>query len=239
MKLSDIKVLYITSIDVGIKNFAHYTERASTKSLVRLNNMYKTLPSKSKRRVKGKMNDDIDNILKKMYKTSKSVNIETHDFCPEEKNPNLTNEIRKSLISYLDDRKNIWKKSHVILIEQQYFSTFTPKGRRNKSSEANVKAIKMGEDTLMWFLINYPDKEIVYFGSMFKTQILGAPDSLSKSQRKKWSVDKTKEIGELREDQVIEVYFLDCKKKKRKADDGADGCTMCQAYKFRTFIGEF
>lgn len=227
------------SIDIGIKNFGVFIERIKKSSLDSLRERYRKLPKEKRRRTKGKMYKEITDILNTMYEESETLYMDVLNFSPTTKRPDLTKEIRLELISYLDSRKSYWDKADVIIIEQQYFSTFTPKGKRNKSTHANIKAIKFGEDTFMWFLIHYPYKEIVYFGAMFKTQILGASPTLTKPQRKRWSNEKTKEIAELRDDKVIKEFLRDCKKKKRKTDDGCDGCTTCQAYKYRTYIAKF
>jgi hypothetical protein len=232
-------MVVFVSIDIGIRNFGVYVERTSELALKNLREKYRKIPKEKQRKTRGKMSPEIHQILDEMYKKSKAIHMDVLNFSPDKKQPALTKEIRLELISYLNSNKEIWDKADTIIIEQQYFSTFTPKGKRNKSTTANVKAIKFGEDTFMWFLINYPYKEIVYFGSMFKTQILGAPPTLTKPQRKKWCDTKTREIAEMRDDTVIQDFLKECKRKKRKTDDGSDGCATCQAYKYRTFIAKF
>ena len=96
----------------------------------------------------------------------------------------------------------MWSTCDIIVIEQQYFNTFS--GRRKKSGNgANIDAIKLAELTFGWFLDRFPNKEITYFGSQFKTQILGAPTDQNKLQRKKWSVEKGFEIYTLRDDEEM------------------------------------
>ena len=130
-----------------------------------------------------------------------------------------------------------------------------------------MDAIKIAECVMTWFLTNYPDKEIMYFGSQNKTQILGAPYSMTKIQRKKWAEEKVREIYTLREDksmidlfnlkdtifrkrlnseekimEYINMYSKDNSKdvrEKQKLDDIGDVCIQCQAYKFKKFVACF
>jgi hypothetical protein len=148
-------------------------------------------------------------------------------------------DVRRALFSHLEKFRSLWDICNVFVIEQQYFNTFTPKGRKTRGTEANVKAIKIAEGVLAWFLINYPEREIEYFGSQYKTQMLGAPDKLNKPQRKKWSVEKTiTDFERLGKDKELE-HLRKRKKQKQKLDDMCDAYVQCQAYKFRFLIGEF
>ena len=106
-------------------------------------------------------------------------------------------------------------------------------------STANVDAIKIGEMVMTWFLINYSDREIMSFGAQFKTQMLGAPGSLTKHQRKKWAIEKAKEIFEQRGDEEALEMMTKGKKAGQKQDDVADACVQCQAFKFRHMVGLF
>lgn len=132
----------------------------------------------------------------------------------------------------------LWDTCNIIVIEQQYFNISG--GRQTKGSGANIDAIKLGECCLNWFLDKYyPFKEILYFSSMFKTHILGAPEKLTKPQRKKWSIEKGTEIFKLRNDEEgLEILNSkkDYKGKKQKQDDVFDCVIMTQAYKFRKMI---
>lgn len=235
----DMEFLTLTLFDIGTKNLAVYSEHADIDVLKKLRKEYQALPKSHKRRVKGQMNSDIKRILREIYKSSKAVHMNTTDLMPGVKNPDYTVEVRLKLIEFLESNRNLWAKSDIIVLEQQYYCSFTPKGKKGKGTEANVKAIKAAEGIFMWFLINYPGKEIEYFGSTYKTQMLGAPDSLTKSQRKRWSDEKAKEIAVLRGDEVMEQFFETFKQKKKKTDDGSDACTMGQAYKFRRFVADF
>jgi len=200
----------IASFDIGKKNFSQYAQDTDLDLIIKLQNKYKSLPKNKQRRVKGDMNSDIEDILKQIYLAGTQIHMGVYDFRLHKDSDKLDMPTRKNLLIHLNRYRRLWKTCDVIVIEQQYYRTFNPKKKgRNKGTEANVDAIKIGEATLMWFLDKYPQKEIMYFGSQFKTQILGAPWGLTKSQRKNWAIEKTREIANLRNDtEMIEIFNL-------------------------------
>lgn len=225
----------IASFDVGTKCFAHYVEDYYLKDIEKLARLYSSLPRKNKRRVKGYMCPQIIKIQNRMFAKSKTVAAGVFDIRSKESPDVVDLETRKNLFAHMEKHRKLWDLCSTFLIEQQYFNTFTfRRGRtiKTKGGEGNIKAIKIGEDLLAWLLINYPDREIVVFGSQFKTQILGAGDGLTKYQRKKWSVQKAQDIF-FRRDETDPLEDL------KKKDDVADACVQCQAYKFRALIAKF
>jgi hypothetical protein len=181
--------------------------------------------------------------------------------------------VRKNLISHLERFTHLWNDCDGVIIEQQYFATFNQRGGRGSKTEANIDAIKIAEGTLIWFMSNYPTTEIMYFGSTYKTQMLGAP-ILKENERKKWAIEKAKEIYKERGDEnAIALYDLSITVKgkrmnseekiqgfinsftgegedirdlgekviryKQKLCDISDAMLQLQAFKFRTFVGEF
>ena len=126
---------------------------------------------------------------------------------------------------------------------------------RSKGGGANMDMIRLGEACYSWFIDHYyPGIDIGYFGSKYKTQILGAPQTITKIKRsgpnkgqevtekmkkydrKKWSVEKCFEILELRKDQDgIDLLGL-TKRGKQKLDDIADCVTMTQAFKYKELV---
>jgi hypothetical protein len=232
--------IVIASFDVGRKNFAQYVEKVPVKKIRQLRSEYASLPYQERRRVKGYMSKCMEKILNDVTNCGERLEMGVYDLCTtSDPDPPYDMGTRWSLVRHLESFRHIWDQCDVFLIEQQYFSTFTPKGRKQKGTEANVKAIKVGEGVLMWFMIHYPDREVLYFGSQFKTQILGAPASLTKSQRKSWSIKKAKEIFEKRGDADALEQFRKTKKSGQKLDDVSDALTQCQAYKFRCLVAEF
>lgn len=233
------KYIRIASFDIGKKNFAFYVEDSLISVLEKLKEEYRSLPNKFQRRVKGPMNPMVNDILEKLFKGSKRITESVSDLRFDEESDNLDIETRKNLIEHLNFNKKLWETCDIFVIEQQYFNVFTGRGKKKSGNGANVDAIKLGEIVMTWFLINFPDKIIVSFGAQFKTQILGAPENLTKLQRKKWATEKAKEILSLRGDSEIEEIFKEYKYRKQKIDDICDCIVECQAYKFRNLIGEF
>lgn len=263
----------LASFDIGKKNFAQYVEECDVKTLYALRDRYRALPKIKQRRVKGKMNDDIENILREVCLGGTRVHLGVYDFREDKESDDLDMNVRKNLIKHLEKHIWLWNKCDGFIIEQQFFAKFKQTGGRGPKTQANIDAIKIAEGTLMWFLSNYPMKEVMYFSSTFKTQMLGAPQ-LKETGRKKWAIEKAKEIYEERRDEnAIALYDLSIIVKgkrmnneekiqgyldrfhgegkdirevgekviryKQKLCDISDAMLQLQAFKYRTFIGEF
>lgn len=209
----------IASFDIGRKNFAQYIEDIDMNELESLSNVYFNLDKPLRRRTKGPMNSHISEILKKCYKCGQRVSIGVYDISdPDSDRYSIF--ARDKLIEHLENFKDVWNTCDQFIIELQYFATYTGKGKKS-GSEANVDAIKISEGVFMWFKINYPDKLIDFFPSTNKTQILGAPNSLSKPHRKRWVEEKSRNIFELRNDNdMLELFYFKDKifRKRMKTD---------------------
>ena len=209
-------MLRIASFDIGKKNFAQSVEECSQSKLESLRMKYLSLPKKMQRRVKGRMNSEIEKILKEMYLDSKRISTGVFDLRHDQESNTLDIPTRRNLINHLSKFEQLWATCDIFIIEQQYFNTYNPRGRKKSGTGANVDAIKIGEAVMTWFLDNFPFKQVMYFGSQYKTQMLGAQVGLNKTERKKWAVDKALEIYTLRKDEgVIELYRL-AERVKRK-----------------------
>jgi hypothetical protein len=227
--------------DIGKVNFAFYIENTNLTKLEKLRSKYNSLPKKLKRRIKGPMNKDIESILLQLFKCGKSDMFRVYDIRHDKESKKLDNPTRHNLGKLLDKYRYIWDTCDAIVLEKQYFN---PGPRRKKTSNGdcfgvNMDALKIAECCLFWFSNNYPDKIVVEFNASFKTQCLGAPDKLTKPQRKKWSIQKGKEILILRKEEyfIEEMNLLkNAKGKKQKLDDMLDCLAMAQAWLFRTFI---
>lgn len=237
-------IIRIASIDIGRCNFAQYIEDFEATKMKELEVRYKKLPKSQQRRVGGHMNDSIAKILEEITLCGKRVQTGVYDFTDEknieEKNEKskdgkniekegLTTEIRLNLLKHLHKFDELWRSCDIFVIEQQFFNTptFVKKGtKRGPSSGANVNAIKMAEAVFMWFLDKYPFKVIEYFGSQYKTQIFGAPWKMSKSERKRWAIEKSFQIHTLRNDEdMINLYNLSeaAKRKQFKVRQNKNG----------------
>lgn len=200
----------LASIDIGKVNFAQYVEDFDPEELKVLAEEYDRLAPKLRRRVKGPMNDSIQDILDRVYNIGKRVNIGVFDLRADKSSDKLDKETRKNLEKHLKSYWDLWESCDDIIIEQQFFKTYGIKGKSKGGSEANVDAIKLGECTYFWFITQFPDKNIQYFPSMNKTQILGAPEGMTKHQRKeKWAPDLLKKIVTIRDDvDLLNIFRL-------------------------------
>lgn len=232
----------IASIDIGRCNFAQYVEDFSSTEIVKLEERYKKLPKKLKRRVRGKTNPEIEKLLEDTVLCGTRVQTGVYDFTGEkEKNSEecdeydldeknvetgLTMQIRLNLLEHLNKYRYLWDTCDIFVIEQQFFNspTFNKKGTGRKAgSFANVNAIKMAEAVFVWFLDKYRTSKIItYFGSQFKTQILGAPWKMTKPERKKWAIEKSYEIYTKRGDEdMINIYNLSEAVKRKRINSEA------------------
>ena len=233
-------MLRLATFDIGRKNFAHHVEDVAlegTNAIFSLETRYASLPRQLRRRVKGDLSPQISELLQLVCASGATVHQDVVDLRADPHFKKLDLPTRNNLFSYLQRLEALWQTCDIFVIEQQYFSTFTPKGRRGKKTEANIDAIKLGECCYSWFQIKFPRAEILFYGSQNKTQILGAPGSLSKYQRKKWAVEKMEEIMKLRgETERIDRLHRVKKKARQKLDDIADCVVMAQAYKFQKMV---
>jgi len=183
-------MLRIASFDIGKRNFAHYIEDRDFKELLKM---------------KGKQ------IKNDFLKGGKTIELDVVNLC--EKKNRYNDSIRRNMIQYLDSKYEIFSTVDIFVIEQQFFSSFG----RKKTAQANVDAIKIGECVSTYFTLNFPDAEVVTFSSTFKTQSLNAPKKMNKIQRKKWAVDKAKEIFRSRgETDMCNIYdYIEDNFKKR------------------------
>jgi len=233
-------MLRLATFDIGRKNFAHHVEDVALEgkdAIFSLEKRYASLPRQLRRRVKGAMTPQISELLRLVCTSGTTVHQDVVDLRANPECKKLDLPTRNNLFTYLNRLFSLWQTCDLFIIEQQYFSTFTPKGRRGKKTEANIDAIKLGECCYAWFQIKFPLAEILFYGSQNKTQILGAPNSLSKYQRKKWAIGKMGELMELRgETKRLERLRQVKKRTRQKLDDVADCVVMAQAYKFQKMV---
>lgn len=239
----------IASFDIGVKNFAQYVEETDLEKLEELSKKYHaTIPSALRKRVKTILTPEISAILEEMFLIGERKEMGVYDLTRdtpqgeegEGGDQNYDIDSRRNIFKHLEAHRATWDKCDMFMIEQQYFNmtTFGPKGaKKTKGGDANVKAIKIAETVASWFLIMYPTKRVIFFGSQYKTQSLGAEDGLTKPQRKKWSVEKAVDILTKRQDEYALDFMKRSKKiSKQKQDDVCDTLIQCQAYKFREYI---
>lgn len=253
--LSDPVSIRIASFDIGKKNLAFYAEEFNVKEIRKLESKYNSLLKKNRRRKGGVLIQPVADILKKMYVCASHIPNGYGVFDIREYEDNILDiHVRANLHKLLESYMWLWTTCDIVCIEQQFFNPRT-RGKSSKACGANMDAIKLGECLFSWFVDNfYPNKIIEYFGSQYKTQLLGAPHRvedksprgcgwkpMSKQGRKDWSVEKAEEIFLLRNEKEMAEIFGSAKKGKRKRgqqkmDDVADCVIQCQAYKFKRII---
>ena len=119
----------------------------------------------------------------------------------------------RNLIDVLDSYKTLWDDCKVFLVEQQMQSRHA----------TNIKALKISQHVLTYFTIHYKNtKEIIEYKSYYKTQVFNAP-KMNKPQRKKWSVEKVREILKKKSQE-------DLLKGIKKTDDISDTILQLLAY---------
>ena len=232
--------LRLATFDIGRKNFAHYVEDVALDgptSILAVEETYARLPKDRRRRVKGPTSTEMAAVLRAVCRAGTTVHRGVTDLRADPANKKLDLPTRANLFAYLATLKPLWATCDVVAIEQQYFSTFTPKGRRGRKTEANIDAIKLAECCYSWFRIAFPALELLFYGAQFKTQILGAPPSLTYHQRKKWAVAKMEEILVQRGEAAVLAALHDLRRtRKQKLDDVADCVVMAQAFKFQRMV---
>jgi len=126
-------------------------------------------------------------------------------------------EIYKKIHAYLDSLEYVWSSVDVFLIEQQM----------STGKIYNVKALKISQHILAYFMIRHPSKKILEFGANYKTACFGVAFR-KKKERKDWSIEKVSQLIE--QDPVIQDYMDTFKKK----DDVCDCILMTFVYFFQT-----
>lgn len=220
-------MIQIASFDIGKKNFAQYVEQFSTKKINKLDKIYHQLPKTKQRRVKGAMNPDILKIIDKVCMSGECLNLGVFDLTKDEEEGFLGVQTRRNLIAHMEAHTHIWDECDIFIIEQQYFNPYRGAKRKGQNpGGANMDAIKLAEATFIWLLTNYPFKHITYFSSSYKTQILGATEHMTKTQRKRWATDKFGEISRKKKDvYVSELYNLEelVKRKRMNSEEKIQG----------------
>ncbi|NDE14272.1 hypothetical protein EBZ80_05005 [bacterium] len=120
----------------------------------------------------------------------------------------------RTLHRVLEEHAWLWATCETILVEQQ-MST----GRIT-----NVRAVKISQHVLAYFMIRFPEKKIMEYSPRHKTEGFGQKKMSKKTERKKWAVAKTVEL--LHDDPVA----LDWLGTLPKKDDVCDCFLMTVVY---------
>jgi hypothetical protein len=232
------EIMTIASFDIGKKNFSFCVEEVEKNCLIEINNDVKELDKnlKPKHNKDGTNTDDFSQILDKVYMNGEIIlhkNLDlTYDTDKKEK---LDIKVLYNMNDELDFYSDIWEKCDYVVIEQQM----------SFGKKINLIAIKIAQHCASYFIMKYPNINIIEFPSYHKTQVLGAEKevkktkrgnpkfvSMSKPKRKKWAVNTCKEILENKGDLVS----LERINKSKKKDDLADTYLQLQAFKYLYFV---
>lgn len=228
-----VETTWCASFDIGKKNFAFYIEEFDSSELSKVPFLHKLKRYNSD----GTPTKEFRGTLGQVYNNGRTILLKNHDLtygC--DKNSYLDPETFHNMADVLEEYVKFWDKCDHFIIEQQM--SF---GRKK-----NTMALKLGQHCYSYFVYTYGrSKCIVEFPAYHKTQILGAQKDTMKNKkgktvyrpidkcaRKKWTVEKTKEIMNYRNDDQT----LNKLTSKRKKDDLADVICQLQAYKFLTFV---
>jgi len=140
--------------------------------------------------------------------------------------------ILRQLYEYLDSFSYLWKmcgpniqKPIHVLIERQM------EGKHR----CNIKALRLSQHVLAYFLLTSLDHvRVSEYSSKWKTQSFGVQFS-KKSDRKKWTVEQTRQFLENLQDPVS-LDFWNMIKYEKKQDDVADCIMMIRSFVDRNFF---
>jgi hypothetical protein len=224
--------VWISSFDIGKKNFSFYIEEVDlsmfeTLEFVPLNKRYNDDSSPT---------EAFEKVLEVVYGSGKCiqhVNLDLTNGCAAGKY--LDPKTFYNMNDVLDMYHEYWTGTDIFIIEKQM--SF---GKIN-----NTMAVKVGQHCFSYFTIKYPDKKVVEFPAYHKTQILGAKKiksetktgkikwkAIDKPARKKWTIAKSKIILANRDDFETLATMTTAK----KSDDLADTLCQCQAAKVLLYI---
>ena len=211
-------VIWILSTDIGSTNFAFCIEEVNISKLEGIKN----IPKNQRYNLDGTNTYEFSKILEDIYSSGKTILI---------RNLNLKvgttkeYEIFNNMFTQLNEYKEYFDKVDYILIEKQL--------------KINHKACRLSICCVSYFVFKYQsEKNIIEFGSMYKTHILGCEKrmkngkKIDKPARKKWCISTCASILSLREDcEIIEELYS-----QKKTDDISDTICQLQAFKYMHFV---
>lgn len=121
--------------------------------------------------------------------------------------------------NYMNLMEYVWGSADIFLIEQQM----------STGKVYNVKALKISQHIIAYFMLRHPSKIVLEYNANLKTALFGVY-LRQKKDRKKWSINKVREMT--MNDPVIQDY-IDLFQKK---DDVSDCILMTFVYVFQIFI---
>jgi hypothetical protein len=230
---SDGDIIWVASFDIGKVNFCFHIGQVDVKRMREL----PKIPRAKRYNPNGTMTDAYAKVVGVGIKSGVSIVFQNSDLtegCP--KGAYLDSEMYHNMTQLLDKYADYWNKCSYFLIEQQM----------SFGKKHNTMALKLGQHCYSYFAILYGRfKTVVDFPAYHKTQLLGAEKierktkagkisykAVDKPARKKWAIEKAKELLSMRgEDDMLEHL---CTSKKK--DDIADVLCQLEAWKIMTFL---
>lgn len=219
--IKNSNVIWVASFDIGSKNLCFCIEEYPKNLNIKLLNI------NLRYNQNGTPTDAFNKQLNDIYKLGKLIIYENKDITDGcDKTKYFNSLLYVNMYKHLDTFKDYWNLCDHIIVEEQMWSGIC----------RNPKACRLEQHCISYFIFFYNTfKHIQSYHAYNKTQIIGAPKdeiitkagkikykSISKPERKKWSVIKAKEILELRNDiQTLEIYNKKTKR-KIKLDDISD-----------------
>ena len=228
------ETIWIASFDIGHINFAFYVEEMDQNKLSKIKNIKEDRYNED-----GTPTVEMTKILNEIYKNGKTViykNSNISNNCVKGKQ--LDTETFYNMFDLLDKYSEYWDKCCYFIVEKQMDF-----GKMKR----NPKALKLGHYCQSYFVFRYGRfKEVIEFPAYHKTQVLGCQKikgkkykngkykwtSISKPERKKWSIVKATEILDNRGEKNI----IDNIKTKAKKDDISDCICQLEAFKYLFYI---
>jgi hypothetical protein len=111
-----------------------------------------------------------------------------------------------------------WSECDHIIIERQM--------------KVNQRAINVARHVWTWFSVMYPSIKRTFFPASKKTQFFVGKNTMTKPQRKKWAVEKAREMLKAREENGDEncTRWLEVYNSHAKKDDLADTFLQMMAF---------
>lgn len=193
--------MWIVAFDIGIKNFAFAILDIDMKKL---------------------QNMPFIPCINSMHEIFQVIHIENISLIETDKctKTNNMNHVFRNLIDVLNSFELLWSSCDVFLVEQQM----------QYRHASNIRALKLSQHVISYFLIHYGSKTVIEYPAYHKTQIWNAPQKLKKHERKKWAIET---VEKLLDKQIEDVNFHDMFSNLTKKDDVSDCILMALAYAFQ------
>jgi len=225
--------MFISSFDIGKKNFSFYIEKINETDLKELENISK----KDRYYPNGTCKPEFGDLLKRVYCNGEKILLKNIDITGGTDNSKYFDiDLCHNLTEVLDEYKDYWDKVDYFIVEQQM----------SFGAKVNTMALKIGQHCESYFMIKYGrTKKVVEFPSYHKTQVLGSEKiekvtktgkksykNIDKPMRKKWAIETA--YGILTERCDFET--IDEITKSKKKDDLSDVIIQAQAFKYLFFV---